>query len=60
MTFLTDLAPDNVEETQDTRQFHNTFKEAFQPSTPLSEYDESDEWGPSWNGSTTMRQLEGN
>lgn len=60
MTFLTDLAPDNVEETQDTRQFHSTFKEAFQPSTPLSEYDESDEWGPSWNGSTTMRQLEGN
>jgi phage terminase large subunit-like protein len=60
MTFLTDLAPDNVEETQDTRQFHNTFKEAFQFSVPLSEYDDSDEWGPSWNGSTTMRQLEGN
>jgi hypothetical protein len=60
MTFLADLAPDNVEETLSTRQFHDTFKEAFQPVHSFSEYDDSDDWGPSWNGSTTMRQLEGN
>ena len=60
MTFLTDLAPDNVEEPQSTRQFHDTFKEAFNPVHQFSEYDDSDDWGPSWNGSTTMRQLEGN
>ena len=60
MTFLADLAPDNVEEPQSTRQFHDTFKEAFKPVHQFSDYDDSDDWGPSWNGSTTMRQLEGN
>jgi len=60
MTFLADLAPDNVEEPQSTRQFHDTFREAFKPVHQFSDYDDSDDWGPSWNGSTTMRQLEGN
>ena len=57
MTFLSDLAPGSVEEQNNTRQFHDTFKDAFQPVQPLPEFDD-DDWGSTgWNGST--RQLEG-
>jgi hypothetical protein len=57
MTFLSDLAPDSVEEQNNTRQFHDTFKDAFQPVQPLPEFDDDDWAGTGWNGST--RQLEG-
>jgi hypothetical protein len=59
MTFLSDLAPDSVEEQNNTRQFHDTFRDAFQPVSPLSDYDDSDSWGPGWTGSSGMRSLEG-
>jgi phage terminase large subunit-like protein len=59
MTFLSDLAPDSVEEQNGTRQFHDTFKSNFQPVTPLTEYDDGDDWGSEWRGSTSTRQLEG-
>jgi phage terminase large subunit-like protein len=59
MTFLTDLAPDSVEEQNNTRQFHDTFRDAFQPVSPLSDYDDSDSWGSGWTGSSGMRSLEG-
>ncbi len=59
MTFLSDLAPDSVEEQNNTRQFHDTFRDAFQPVSPLSDYDDSDSWGAGWTGSSGMRSLEG-
>lgn len=59
MTFLNDLKPDNVEEQQNTRQFHETFGDAFRPVTPLSDIDDKDDWGPGWNDSGGVRSLEG-
>jgi phage terminase large subunit-like protein len=59
MTFLQDLAPSSVELQDNTRQFHETFKEAFAPVHTFSDTDDSDEWGANWNGSTSTRQLEG-
>jgi phage terminase large subunit-like protein len=59
MTFLQDLAPSSVELQDNTRQFHETFREAFSPVHGFTDIDDSDEWGPQWNGSTSTRQLEG-
>lgn len=59
MTFLNDLKPDNVEEQQNTRQFHETFGDAFRPVTPLQDVDDSDSWGAGWNDSGGVRSLEG-
>jgi phage terminase large subunit-like protein len=59
MTFLSELAPDSVGEQDNNRQFHQAFRDNFQAVTPLSEYDDDDQWGSDWKGSTAMRQLEG-
>lgn len=59
MTFLQDLKPDGSVEEGNSRQFHSTFRDAFQPVTPLGDYDDQDEWGPGWQGSSSMRSLEG-
>ena len=59
MTFMDDLAPSKFEILADSEKFHSTFREAFSAVTPLSDYDDSDSWGSSWKGSSTMRELEG-
>lgn len=60
MTFLSDLAPDIVEEQQNTRQFHDTFRDSFHPVTPLGETDKEDDWGAGWSGpDSAIKSLEG-
>jgi hypothetical protein len=59
MTFLDDLSPDKQDLSSDNRQFHSTFKEAFHPTSKLPETDFSDDWGNSWHGAGSIRELEG-
>jgi phage terminase large subunit-like protein len=59
MTFLDDLSPSKDDLSSDKQQFHSTFKEAFHPTSKLPETDFSDDWGNSWHGAGSIRELEG-
>jgi phage terminase large subunit-like protein len=59
MTFMSDLAPTKYEVQADTQYFHETFSGIFNPAHEYTGVDDSDEWGPSWRGTSTTRELEG-
>jgi hypothetical protein len=59
MTFMDDLTPDRYKPEKIRDEFHQAFSDNFSFVRPLSEYDDNDGWGSQWNGSTSIRELEG-
>lgn len=59
MTFMDDLSPDRQNPRTGNAQFHDTFREAFTGTEKFRDYDDQDEWGQNWRGTSTVRELEG-
>ena len=58
MTFMDDLTPTQHKPETRRDEFHSAFAQNFKFTTPNSDWDD-DNWGSSWSGSSTMRELEG-
>jgi hypothetical protein len=58
MTFMDDLTPHQHKPETKRDDFHSAFSSSFKFSTQPSDYDDEN-WGDSWSGSSTMRELEG-
>lgn len=59
MTFMADLTPEQLESKKSADLFHAAFRDRFPVAIPLTEYDDQDEWGPSWKRPSPISNLEG-
>lgn len=59
MTFMDDLTPQQFTKESRRDEFHSSFADNFHFSTKLSEYDDGNNWGSDWRGSSSASALEG-
>jgi phage terminase large subunit-like protein len=59
MTFMDDLTPQQFTKESRRDEFHSSFADNFHFATKLSEYDDGNNWGSDWRGSSSASSLEG-
>jgi len=60
MTFMPDLTPDRAEANIKRDEFHNAMQSTYGSVVhDFKDYDDTSEWGESWRGISSIRELEG-
>jgi phage terminase large subunit-like protein len=59
MTFMDDLTPQQFTKESRRDEFHSSFADNFHFANKLSDYDDGNNWGSDWRGSSSASSLEG-
>jgi hypothetical protein len=59
MTFMDDLTPTQLTKESRRDEFHTAFSDSFNFTRKFTEYDDGNNWGNDWRGSSSASALEG-